>query len=72
MREASERQRMRTTPRLGESHHKAKLTEDSIRRIRSEVANGPRGTAARLAREYGVARQTIGRIIRGQGWQHID
>ena len=50
----------------GERHGRAKLTEASVREIRVRHAAGEKVMA--LAREYGVAHATIGRVISGTGW----
>ena len=47
------------------SHPKRSLDAGQIYVIRETVANGPRGTRARLAREYGVSTQTITNVVRG-------
>ena len=47
------------------SHPKRKLDAAQVNAIRQEVANGPRGTASRLAKEYGVSTQTITNAVRG-------
>lgn len=56
----------------GERQHLAKLTADQVREIVTVLrADRSRGTAARLARRYGVTPQTIGDIKRGHSWSHI-
>jgi len=52
----------------GERHYCAKLTCEQVAHVRQQLENAPRGTAARLARELGVNRATIGRIKRGKIW----
>lgn len=56
---------------LGERHHKAKLTEADIVSIRA-VYTGQRGEIAAIAIQFGVARSTIGRIVRGRAWSHVE
>jgi len=52
-----------TTPwPRGEKHPRAKLTNDQVKKIR-EVYTGVRGHATDLAKEYGVARQSILAIV---------
>lgn len=47
------------------------LTDTDAAVIRHAVRlGGKRGTAAALARQYGVARSTITRIVRGETWKH--
>jgi HNH endonuclease len=62
----------------GEANGQAKLTEDAVRRIRSEAAailkthgRYPYGTFTGLARKYGVSNPLIHMIVRGQIWQHV-
>jgi hypothetical protein len=46
-----------------------KLNAEQVRSIRAELATGGRGTAARLAREYGVSHPTIRQIRDGRIWK---
>lgn len=57
-------------PLRGEKHHAAKLTENNVREIREIYVIG-NVNQRQLAKLYGVSRWQIGRIIRGQGWQHV-
>jgi len=59
------------TQARGEKQHLAKLTEDAIRDIMARGTNGPRGIRAQLAREYGVHKGTIGRVLDGKTWRHV-
>jgi hypothetical protein len=52
----------------GERHYSAKLTSEQVAHVRQQLENAPRGTAARLAKELGVNRATIGSIKRGKTW----
>jgi hypothetical protein len=54
----------------GEAHHLARLTESSVREIRSRHAAGERSVA--LARAFGVSRTAISDIVRHRRWRHID
>lgn len=54
-------------PPRGESHMKAKLTEHQVKQIRAETGNSQRT----LARKYGVAQTSIGRILRRDTWSHV-
>ena len=56
------------TEQTGERGSMAKLTEAQVRYVRHELANGPRGTAVRLARELRVSENCIGRIKSGKTW----
>lgn len=51
------------TRRRGELNGRAKLTRESVNRIREALARGISRRA--LASEHGVARSTIGRLVRG-------
>ena len=55
----------------GERSNTAKLTEFQVRRIREEYAKG--GVSQReLGRRYGVDHTTIGHIVRGNKWKHVE
>jgi len=56
-------------PRRGSANALAKLSEDDVRRIFDLRAEGR--TQASIAAVFGVARQNIGRILRGGGWPHV-
>jgi len=53
----------------GETHHKARLTEDDVRAIRAV----PRyhGVLRDLAAEYGVSDANISHIRRRKSWRHV-
>jgi len=51
----------------GEENPNAKLTWDSVRRIRELRASGVRGRV--LAAEYGVTPTLITHICKGKGWK---
>ena len=55
------------TDQRGDRHPTAKLTEDSVRAIRSRVAEGG-VTYPELAAEYGVSPGTIGEVVRRRRW----
>lgn len=61
----------RTNRSRGEDHRSARLTEDQVRYVLS-VDVSERGTMARLAAEFGVRHDTIGKIVRRQNWKHIE
>lgn len=57
------------TALIGERHHKAKLTEPDIRKIRIMRDNGVHQRT--IAAVYGVSQGTIGFILRGEHWRHV-
>lgn len=57
------------TDPAGERNPRAVLDRGQVEEVRRRyVAGDERDGAAALARELGVARQTIGRIVRGETW----
>jgi hypothetical protein len=54
----------------GTSHYKNCLSEDQVRKIRTEYASG--GGIARLAREYSVGESTIRHIVQRTTWAWLD
>lgn len=54
----------------GAAQWKAKLTEDAVRAIRIDAAQGIRQVD--LARRHGVSRDTISAIVRHESWRHIE
>ena len=64
---AADRDRDGTTAK-GERNGNAKLTSEQVLYVRQQLENATRGTAARLARELGVNRSTIGCIKRCRTW----
>lgn len=59
----------RLSDRSGENNGQAKLTNEDIRTILAMWANGTRGID--IAREFGVTKSTISKIVRGDAWTHI-
>jgi hypothetical protein len=53
----------------GEDHHKAVLTEDSVRHIRREASAGV--SPSELARRYGCHPDTVRHVVKGRTWKHI-
>lgn len=53
----------------GEEHHSAKLTDQEVRFVRDCHAAG--ALQKDLAADFGVCRQTIGRIFQGIEWSHV-
>lgn len=54
---------------MGETHHRAKLTEDLVREIRK--AYKPGMGYRNLARDYGVSESTITHVITRRVWAHV-
>lgn len=54
---------------VGVNHYKAKLDEDDVREIRRRTKEGE--TYQSLANDFGVAKSTIGFIVRRKTWKHI-
>jgi hypothetical protein len=60
-------------PGFGATHPRAKLTDDEVRAIRGRYSELRNQRA--VAREFGVAQQTVCRVLsrRGAGgWGHVD
>lgn len=53
----------------GEQSPNAKLTDDVVRHIRRDVAEGE--CQAAVARHYGVSPTTVCRIVKGEAWAHV-
>lgn len=58
---------------VGGNHRNAKLTEDDVRAIKTELARprGQRRSQAKIAEAYGVGRGTVDHINRGHNWAHV-
>jgi hypothetical protein len=54
----------------GEDHCLSKLTEEQVKEIRHAALLGS-VLYPDLAKRFHVSRQQIGRIVRGQSWQHV-
>ncbi len=55
--------------RRGEAQHKAVLTENLVREIRT-LSNG--GLSSRkIAKKFGVGRSTIKHVLKGTTWKHV-
>lgn len=69
MRDCIDKGRFSYPPRhIGERAHKAKLTESSVRKIRSTY---PKQSYAELAAKFGVSKQAIAAVVRKRSWAHI-
>lgn len=66
--DAMEQGRVSTTPKYGEEHRGAKLTNDQVREIRSKL---PFTSGIELSKEYGVSCQCISSIKTGVAWKTI-
>lgn len=53
----------------GERSIHARLTEQTVRRIRARYATGE--SQQHIAREYGVSQRAISAIVLGQSWRHV-
>lgn len=62
--------KMRQSKKRGCEHHNSKLNEDAVRQIR-EKYEPKTYSYGRLAKEYGVDKKTIIRIIQKKTWTHI-
>jgi hypothetical protein len=67
MRDAAERGQLLR----GEQRKSAKLTERSVREIKSRLAAGSE-THERIAADYGVSRITVTDINAGRTWRHVQ
>lgn len=54
----------------GENNEQAKLNAPEVLEIRKKYDSGDY-SQQKLAREYGVSREQIGRIVRGIDWKHL-
>lgn len=58
---------------LGENCNATKLTEQQVREIRKRYVRGSKTSNARLlGQDYGVHECTIGQIVNGKAWTHIN
>lgn len=57
--------------RRGESHPRARLTEDQVRQIRA-LYKPVRGSQTALARQFGVSPKLIYNIVKRTTWKHIS
>jgi hypothetical protein len=60
----------RTNKPQGERNHEHKLVEEQVRAIRVRYAEGGISSRA-LAREFGVSRRTIMRVVHKTHWSHV-
>lgn len=64
------RQKMKDAQQRGVNHHNSKLNEVMVREIRQKYVPR-RYSYGKLAKEYGVDKKTILRIIQGKTWTHV-
>jgi hypothetical protein len=55
----------------GEQHGMAKATDQVVRRIR-QLHNAGAMSISRIAQEVGLGASTVGHIINGDTWKHVD
>lgn len=58
------------TTNRGSAHGMSKLTEQDVIALRVTYAAG-QASQEKLAAKYGVSRETIGQIVRGESWGHL-
>lgn len=62
----------RANPEKGEDRHCAKLTEEQVLEIRRRYQwTGYRSNTWTLAKEFGIARSSVVRIVYGRTWKHL-
>lgn len=66
------RQGSRAPRNVGAANAMAKLTDAQVAEIKRRLTAGQRGTAAALAREFGVVRSMISLIRTGKIWKHVQ
>jgi hypothetical protein len=59
------------TDTKGSRHGKAKLTEEIVRKIRSEYVRY-KVTSKMLGKKYGVAHSTVEGVLEGKTWKHVS
>lgn len=64
------RQKMKESKKRGSDHHNSKLNDQIVREIKQKYKPREYGYAM-LAKEYGVDKKTIIRIIQNKTWTHI-
>lgn len=60
----------RAARQQGEAHGRARLTEQDIKKIRSEYKD-PKLTAKKIASKYGINHWYVYDIVRGKRWHHV-
>ena len=57
--------------RPGAKHHNAKMTPAKVRAARKAYATGDWSISA-LARKYGLSHQSMGSLLKGETWRHVE
>lgn len=57
------------TQTRGAAQHKAKLTDDIVRSIRSMAARGV--SQGRIAKEFGITKGNVQFVVHGKTWKHV-
>lgn len=55
----------------GEAHPRAVLTDDLVLQLRARWDEGRGASMTQMAREHGLARQTVSRAVQGFSWKHL-
>ena len=58
------------TPNSGEDHPSSVLTEGKVMQIRTAYDRGDK-SQGQLAKEYGVSKVTIKKIVHRKSWRHV-
>jgi hypothetical protein len=66
-RDARQKDRSSRHGQKGVAHHKAKLTEDDVRSIRTAS-----GTLAAIGAEFGISHAQVWLIRKGKAWTHVS
>lgn len=69
MSDAARKGRVKGPGLAGEAHGNSKLTDETVREIRTRHADGE--TQMEIAKSIGVRQATISRIILRQSWAHV-
>lgn len=64
-------ERGRTCTSIGSARPSSVLTEDQVANIKARHLAGTLGSLRAAAREFGVTRTPLTRIIRGEAWTHV-
>jgi hypothetical protein len=70
-RDRAERKRGKEHRQQGEANDNAKLTEADVRAIIVELQRVPRRSQQAIATQFGVAQQTVSRIMHRRSWSHL-
>lgn len=56
---------------IGERHHKAKITDEIVRKIRAEWAAGGK-TYPQIGAMFSINSEIVGRVVRRKSWRHVE